>query len=168
VPIWDLVNTSVISADEMDHLVIFVDYGQAFYLHPEHMAASIIDSRFVGGDLSDEHISSAESVILEIAYRCGISDTVCLDDLADFRGRRGFVYGAYTRPHIWKHASFVDLKPLTLVVIVVATQKTYWKNWERIVCVASNIRCSEANKQSAFTAKNQNIATGYRTIVALI
>jgi hypothetical protein len=109
----DLVNTSVISTEEMDQLLAFVDYREEFCLHPAHMAANIIDPRFMGGDLTDEQVSCAESVILEIASRCGIADTDCLDDLSNFRTRQGLIYSADTRSHIWKHASSFDLKPLT-------------------------------------------------------
>lgn len=109
----DLVNTSVISTEEMDQLLTFVDYREEFCLHPAHMAANIIDPRFMGSDLTDEQVSSAESVILEIASRCGILDTDCLDDLSNFRARHGLIYSAETRSHIWKHASSLDLKPLT-------------------------------------------------------
>jgi hypothetical protein len=108
-----LVNTSAISTDDMAQLLTFVDYREEFCLHPAHMAANIIDPRFMGGDLTDEQVSSAESVILEVASRCGISDIDCLDDLSNFRARQGLVYSADTRSHIWKHASSFDLEPLT-------------------------------------------------------
>lgn len=102
-----------VSKDDMEQVLNFVDSREEFSMQPVHMAASILDPRFQGRDLSDERVAMAETVILQVASKIGIADSDCLDDLADFRTRQGYVYSSKSRAHMWKHASSLDLMPLS-------------------------------------------------------
>ena len=74
-----------VSREDTEQVLTFVDSREEFLMQPVHMAANILDPRFQGRDLSDESISMAETVILQVASTIGIADSDCLDDLADFR-----------------------------------------------------------------------------------
>jgi hypothetical protein len=80
-----MLEKSIITTDDLELIMKFVTKREELCMQPVHMAASIVDPRFIGNDLSEEQTAVAESVILNVASKRQISELACLDDLADYR-----------------------------------------------------------------------------------
>ena len=103
---------SLMTRSETDSLMSFVDNRIKMNQLAVHCASAIVDPRFNGIDLeiSDVDLAAAENVLITITHNKGIEQEDILNDLAQYRARRG-PYCAVNRVHMWDHASSLQIDP---------------------------------------------------------